>query len=331
MMRRCEWGTLAALVAEAIMRAIRRILVAVKDPGARALPAVAKATQLARSLGAELELFHAIDSPYYVDMLGMTADRTRRMECDERSGYLQRLERVAARARLHTPRVSVAVELDYPAYEAIVRRALRIGADLIVAECHAGTRVAAGLLRLADWELLRLSPVPVLLVKRTRPYHHPTVMMALDPSHAFAKPAKLDEEILRAGSMVSTGLRGKLHAVHAFATTSVGMAGPAAAAGARAGLDQALRNSDIGPGCRHLVTGDPTIAVRETARRLAADIVVAGAVSRSGLKRAFIGNTAERLLDCLPCDLLIVKPEGFTSSVPRGARGARLLAVEPLG
>ncbi len=307
------------------MRAIRRILVAVKDPGARSLPAVAKATQLARSLGAELELFHAIDSPYYVDMLGMTADRTRQMECDETGEYLQRLERIAARARLHTPRVSVAVELDYPAYEAIVRRALRIGADLIVAECHAGARVAAGLLRLSDWELLRLSAVPVLLVKRTRPYHHPTVMMALDPSHAFAKPAKLDEEIVRAGSVVSAALRGKLHAVHAFATASAGMSG------ARVGLDQALRTTDIAPGCRHLVAGDPTRAVRDTARRLGADIVVAGAVSRSGLKRAFIGNTAERLLDCLPCDLLIVKPHGFPSSVPRSARGARLLAVEPLG
>lgn len=312
------------------MRAIRRILVAVKDPGARSLPAVAKATQLARSLGAQLELFHALDSPHYVDMLGMTADRTRRMECDETGEYLQRLERLAARARLHTPRVSVAVELDYPAYEAIVRRALKTGADLIVAECHAGARVAPGLLRLADWELLRLSAVPVLLVKRTRPYHHPTVVMALDPSHAFAKPAKLDAEIVQAGSAVSAGLRGKLHAVHAFPAASAGPSGPAAA-GARAGLDQALRTTGIAPGCRHLVPGDPTLAVRDTARRLAADIVVVGAVSRSGLKRAFIGNTAERLLDCLPCDLLIVKQEGFRSSVPRSARGARLLAVEPLG
>jgi len=323
------------------MRAIRRILVAVKDPGARTLPAVAKAVQLARALSAELELFHAIDSPYYIDMLGMTADRARGMECDERGEYLQRLERIAARARLHARKVAVAVEWDYPVYEAIVRRAVRIGADLVVAECHAGRRTAPGLLRLADWELLRLSPVPVLLVKRTRPYHHPTLVMALDPSHAFAKPAKLDAEIVQVGSAVSAGLRGRLHAVHAFATVTAGMAGPAAATGsrvqeaaaasARADLDRALRSTDIAPACRHLVAGDPTVSVRDTARRLRADIVVAGAVSRSGLKRAFIGNTAERLLDCLPCDLLIVKPEGFSTSVPRSARGARLLAVEPLG
>ena len=322
------------------MRAIRRILVALKDPGARSLPAVNKAVQLAGALDADLELFHAIDSPYYTDMLGIASEHTRRMECDERSEYLQRLERIAARARLHTARVSVAVEWDYPAYEAIVRRALRIGADLIVAECHAGRRVAQGLLHLSDWELLRLSAVPVLLVKRAQPYHRPTIVMALDPSHAFAKPARLDDEIVQAGSAVSAGLRGTLHAVHAYPTAIAGLGGPGtaavsrlreASASARSGLDRALRSSDVVPSCRHLVPGDPTAAVRDTARRLSADIVVAGAVSRSGLKRAFIGNTAERLLDCLSCDLLIVKPAEFSSSVPRTARGARLVAVEPLG
>jgi universal stress protein E len=165
--------------------------------------------------------------------------------------------------------------------------------------------------------------------------------MALDPSHAFAKPARLDAEIVQAGSAVSAGLRGRLHAVHAYPTATAGLvaasaaaaarAQGAAAASARAGLDQALRSTDIGPACRHLAAGDPTSVVRDTARRLSADIVVAGAVSRSGLKRAFIGNTAERLLDCLACDLLVVKPAQFSSPVPRTVRGARLVAVEPLG
>ncbi len=306
------------------MRPIRRILVAVKDPGARSLPAVNKGIQLARALDAELELFHAIDSPSYTDMLGMTAELTRRRECDESHEYLQRLERIAARARLHACKVSVAVEWDYPAYEAIVRRSRNVGADLVVAECHAGRRVAAGLLRLPDWELLRSSAVPVLLVKRARPYHHPTILMALDPSHAFAKPARLDEEIVQAGSAVSAGLRGRLHAVHACAPGTSAGSGPAA-------LDRVLRAADVPPACRHLLAGDPAVVVRAAARQLHADIVVAGAVSRSGLKRLFIGNTAERLLDWLPCDLLIVKPAQFASAVPRTARGARVVAVEPLG
>jgi universal stress protein E len=50
--------------------------------------------------------------------------------------------------------------------------------------------------------------------------------------------------------------------------------------------------------------------------RLRADVVVMGAVSRSGLKGLFLGNTAEDVLDRLPCDLLIVKPEPFAAELP---------------
>jgi hypothetical protein len=49
------------------MPSIRRILVAVKDPSSKSLPAVTKAAQLARALGAELELFHSISTPLHVD------------------------------------------------------------------------------------------------------------------------------------------------------------------------------------------------------------------------------------------------------------------------
>jgi len=38
-------------------------------------------------------------------------------------------------------------------------------------------------------------------------------------------------------------------------------------------------------------------------------------------------NTAERVLDHLPCDLLVVKPSGFGGAVPRSRRGARYLSV----
>jgi universal stress protein E len=71
--------------------------------------------------------------------------------------------------------------------------------------------------------------------------------------------------------------------------------------------------------------------VAQLAERLHADIVVVGAVSRSGMQRALIGNTAESLLRFLPCDLLIVKPREFPNRVPAAARGARRIIAQPLG
>jgi hypothetical protein len=68
------------------MRPIRRILVAVKDPEARALPAIRKAAQLARACGAQLELFHALSKPWRKirDAHGSTLNKFRnegRHEC----------------------------------------------------------------------------------------------------------------------------------------------------------------------------------------------------------------------------------------------------------
>lgn len=321
------------------MWSIHRILVAIKDPMACSLPAVAKATQLARAFDAELELFHAIDSSVYADMAGCNEDRALQTENDERMQYVQRLERIASRVRLHTKKVTVAAEWDFPSYEAILRRAECTGADLIVAECHAGPRLASAFRRLSDGELVRLSPVPVLLVRRARPYHRPTILTAVDPSCAFAKPQELDKDILRVGALLSKALRGKQHAVHAYVPTSVNDLARATAAGlpvtdvrpteAKVRFDRLLKSSTVLPQHRHLIGGHPTEGVRNLARRLKAEIVVAGAVSRAGLQRLLIGNTAERLLNSLPCDLLVVKPPGFSNRVAIESHGPRVVSLVP--
>jgi universal stress protein E len=51
------------------------------------------------------------------------------------------------------------------------------------------------------------------------------------------------------------------------------------------------------------------------ANKFNADVVVMGAVARNRLKRIFIGATAERVLEHLPCDLLIIKPDWFHTPV----------------
>jgi universal stress protein E len=65
-----------------------------------------------------------------------------------------------------------------------------------------------------------------------------------------------------------------------------------------------------------IMLGTAVDLLAEEAERVRADIVVMGAVSRSRLQRLFIGNTAERVLDQLPCDVLIVKPLDFASDLP---------------
>ena len=55
---------------------------------------------------------------------------------------------------------------------------------------------------------------------------------------------------------------------------------------------------------------------RVTLTEAGADFVVMGAVSRTRLQEIFIGSTAERVLDRLPCDVLVVKPGDFGERLP---------------
>lgn len=317
------------------MARIRRILVAVKELEARSLPAVLKAAQLGRAYGAQLELFHALTMPLYADLYKQPWNA---LEQEVKQRARSRLESIADRLRQHSLKVSVCVEWDAPAYEAIVRRARQIRADLIVVSRYAGRHTAPALMRLTDWELVRLSPLPVLLVKNPHAYRHPGVLVAIDPRHAFAKPVQLDKIILRMGQSLSKSLGGALHAVHAYARVPL-LTAPAhamkasayvriereAAHSAQRSFERALRSTRVARSRRYLVAADPIGGILEASRRSRSAIVVMGAISRSGFKRLLIGNTAERILDELKSDILVVKPAKFPDRVPRAMLGAQAL------
>lgn len=319
------------------MRPIRRILVAVKDPQAKSLPAVAKAAQLAKALGASLELFHGLSSPLFLDAYALSG-KFPAVERETRNEAVAQLERIAAGIRAAGVNVSTSAQWDYPVYEAVIRRARQVEADLIVAERHVGRHIVPGLLHLTDWELLRLSPMPVLLVKTAGTYQRPTILAAVDPAHAFAKPAKLDAEILQASSVLATALRGRAHAVHAYipvpalpsrrvTADTVQAVAKRAQEEAREHFEQALAKSGIPHKNRHLVGRHPIDAIEEIAAEIHSDIVVMGAISRSGLKGLVIGNTAESVLDALTCDLLVVKPQTFVAKVQATPRGIRYMTT----
>jgi universal stress protein E len=312
------------------MRAIRRILVAVKNPNARSLPAVEKAARIARGSGAVIELFHGITEKVYVDVVALAGRSVTSMETDIHNAYIERLEKLAAPLRRHGIKVTTAAAWDFPACDAVVRRALLIKADLIVAQAHPVAHKAPWLLQFNDWELLRTSPVPVLIVKSSKPYRRPKLLAAVDPQHTFSKPAKLDDEILSTAGAVATALQGSVHAVHAYLPTPVGLSTrdylspdatirieAKAAADAQAAFERALRGYEIPKARRHLVPQHPIVAIPKVAKEIGGGIV----------------NTAEQLLDRLSCDVLIVKPASFVTTVSRARRGPKLVAspMLPMG
>jgi universal stress protein E len=323
------------------MQPIRRILVAVKDPTARALPALNKAAQIATGLGAQLTLFHDIATPLYAEALRGRDVDLKSWQREVQTARREQLEKLATRVRKHGIDVDVAADWDYPPYEAIIRKAQRISADLLVVENHHGTgkHPARWLLAYTDWELLRLCPIPVLLVKNRKLYHRPRLLAALDPSHVRAKPGNLDRQILRAGAQLVHALRGEMHALHAvippLPVVPALPDGPLVdlavrdeiEAVARRDLARAVDGFDVKPSHCHLVEGRPNEVIPRMAKRERCSIVAMGVVSRSGLKRFFIGSTAEFVMDAVTADILVVKPPDFDSRVPRAGRGVQILSM----
>jgi universal stress protein E len=177
----------------------------------------------------------------------------------------------------------------------------------------------------------------VLLIKSPKPYRRPLTLAAVDPVHAHAKPHDLDARILAVALEFSSSLRGALHVMHANYPSIVGI-GPAVhktwstltfeeLQEEERKAFETFRESVAVPRTRtHLVEGNPAVQIPRLAKKLGAGIVVMGALSRSGLKRVFIGNTAERILGTLGCDVLVVKPETFAARVARDPRGIRVEA-----
>jgi universal stress protein E len=75
------------------------------------------------------------------------------------------------------------------------------------------------------------------------------------------------------------------------------------------------------------VEGRPNDAIPRAVKGERFGIVAMGVVSRSGLKRFFIGNTAEFVMDAITSDILVVKPADFNSRVPRIGRGVQILSL----
>jgi universal stress protein E len=74
-------------------------------------------------------------------------------------------------------------------------------------------------------------------------------------------------------------------------------------------LDALARGVNIDKDNVHQLPGRARDLIPMFARTHGADIVVMGALARWGIKRAIIGSTAERVIDHLPCDVLIVTVE----------------------
>jgi universal stress protein E len=311
------------------MSRVRSILVIV-DPTADEHPSIQKAEKLVKRFNARLELF----------ICDTKAARETRLVAERASdpGRLltvnlkPMLESLAEPLRERGLDVSTECEFADSLADGLLDRARRSGADLVVKDTHHHSLLHRTVLSNTDWILIRKCPVPLLLTKPKPWSGKATIVAAVDPGHLNDKPAVLDHDILEWSKVLADRLEGVLRAVHVYvpltiAATSAGAVAPMAntlTPEALAFEDKqkreelsALANRFAIPSSNvHLDLGVPGDLLPRKAEELSADVVVMGAIARSGLAKVFIGSTAERVLEKLPCDALVIKPPNFREALP---------------
>jgi universal stress protein E len=307
----------------------KRLLV-VLDPTVEEQPALARAAWLAERIGAALELFVCYYDQYlsgerFFDSSGL--EQARRTVVENQRKRLEELARQLAEEGLT---VSMDARWDHPLDQGIVRKAAETRPMMVVKDTHYHPTLKRALFSNTDWNLIRACPVPLLLVKPHETSSVPQIIAAVDPGHAHDKPAELDHAIITLATELSSAVQGRLHVFHAFdpapaiAGAADSMATPisvpvrelteALEQRHREAVEQLIAGYPVERENLHIHQGVPQELLISLAQHVRADMVVIGSVSRSRLKRAFIGSTAERVLDRLPCDLMIVKPAGFETS-----------------
>ena len=215
------------------------------------------------------------------------------------------------------------VLVERPIADGILQYALEINPAYLLKGTTYHSAAERSLFLATDWQLIRRCPFPLWLVKERAFADKPVIVAAVDPYHAHDKPASLDRQIIHFANVIRDMSAGDVHLLHTYhrlagigreATRTfkpiklpIDELSQKIRKEHRALLDDLAQEHGIDSDHTHQLPGDTRDILPMFVRSHGADLVVMGATARWGLKRMALGSTAERVLDHLPCDTLIVR------------------------
>jgi len=193
--------------------------------------------------------------------------------------------------------ISTQVEWDPDWREVIGVAANAANPDLVI-KGSLGPSEAFRAQKRADWRLLRTSNAPVLLAKKDTHDVDYTgkVLAAVKLSTPDSAYNKLNTEIMDYARTISAALgNSEIHAVSAYKDWD-DFVNPMDVA-EKLGIERT---------CGHAVDASPEKAITQIADKIDAEFVIIGTVARKGLAGSLLGNTAERVIDELDCNVLTI-------------------------
>lgn len=267
--------------------------------------------------GGEIEILAVVYEPMLEGYLGNREiyEPLRRRVLDERR------ERAAALVRAvesEGVRGSSKAVWSHPMHAAVAVEVDAGGIDLVIAapaNLHQGGGPRGGLTH-GDWQVVTTCGAPLLVVKSDGRAPYRSLVAAVDPFHAHAKPAALDGEILRLAADLQQRTRATLAAVHCYfppeyfggALTHLAPSDPRLVEARLTAVRALCTEAGLPADAAKLVAGVPHAVLTDMQKRGEADLIVMGALARGRFAELVLGNTAERVLHYGQGDVLVVTP-----------------------
>jgi universal stress protein E len=298
---------------------LRQLLVVI-DPSQAQQPALQRAQWLARATGAKIELLlceynSALDHSFLFDQATLANGRDALLQ------QLQaELESTAQPLREQGLEVSVQVRWGKLTEQLIVQRVQELQPDIVFKSAHHHSPVKRLLFANSCWQLLRHCPAPLWLVQHSD-WQAPRLCAALDPLHNADKPAALDLQLIAASQLLSSALEMPAHYVHSYPPLPPSLLfdtqlvndyahyDQLCAEQHRQAFEQLLAKAAVPASNASLLRGFAEQQIPRFVREQGISLLLMGAISRGHLANALIGNTAERVLEAVECDVLVLKPQ----------------------
>lgn len=230
---------------------------------------------------------------------------------------------IAASISKDNLKVEAKILHERPVADAIISMALDSDPAFVVKGTSYHSSAERATVTYTDWQLIRKLQCPVWLVKGGEWKEFPTIIAAVDPTHEHDPSAMVDSKIVDAGKTLASLAGGKLMLMHTYQRlVEIGARATREIRPIELPVDEiekrmreshrlqleafaatnGVKSKDV-----HMLPGRTRDILPAFARTHGADVVIMGAIARSGKERRILGSTVEQVLDCLPCDILLVR------------------------
>lgn len=282
-----------------------------------------RAAWIAERYGYDLELMFSDPTLGVLRDSYLVSAEAQQIADNIREGQEQILRDLAEDVSASGVTISTSVTHERPAADAIAAKAIEVEPKFVVKGTKFHSPAERATFTYTDWRLIRTLTVPLWLVKPKAIKDHPVIVAAVDPTHRLDKAGTLDQAIIDAAKELAGNTEGHLHLLHTYERlVEIGRHAMLTFKPVKLPIDEleqsvrelhheklvalAERNGIAGDDI-HQLPGRSHEILPMFARAQGADVIVMGALQRSALKRRVLGSTAEKVLDHLPCDILIAR------------------------